>query len=89
MRMPAMADAELFRGYTGVYTTTPDRQPVIDAVDGVEGLYICTGFSGRGFKLTPAVGIVVAELVLDGAATTVDISSMRMGRFRDSRRDSP
>ena len=89
MRMPAMADAELFRGYTGVYTTTPDRQPVIDAVDGVEGLYICTGFSGRGFKLTPAVGIVVAELVLDGAATTVDISSMRMGRFRDSLRNSP
>ena len=83
MRMPGMADAEFFKGYTGVYTTTPDRQPVIDSVDGIEGLYVCTGFSGRGFKLTPAVGIVVAELVLDGAATTVDISSMRIGRFRD------
>ena len=80
-RIPDLADAQFFTGYARLYTTTPDLHPVIDRVEGVEGLYICTGFSGHGFKLSPAVGIVMAELVLDGQARMVDISSLRMGRF--------
>ena len=82
-RIPAIEDAELFTGYAGLYTTTPDLHPVIDKVDGIEGLYICTGFSGHGFKLAPAVGAVVSELILDGAATTIDISTLRMTRFAE------
>ena len=54
---------------------------MIDRVRGVDGLYICTGFSGHGFKLAPAVGTVMAELVLEGEAKTVDISALRMDRF--------
>ena len=80
-RIPDIADAEFFTGYAGLYTTTPDLHPVMDKVDGIEGLYICTGFSGHGFKLSPAVGIVMAELILDGQATSIDISSLRMNRF--------
>ena len=82
-RLPAIADGEYFTGYAGLYTTTPDSHPVIDKVDGIEGLYVCTGFSGHGFKLSPAVGIVMAELILDGAARTVDITPLRMTRFRE------
>ena len=82
-RLPDIANGEYFTGYAGLYTTTPDLHPVIDRVEGVEGLYICTGFSGHGFKLSPAVGIVMAELILDGAARTVDISTLRMSRFQD------
>lgn len=82
-RIPDIADGEFFTGYAGLYTTTPDLHPVIGRVDGIDGLYVCTGFSGHGFKLAPAVGIVVAELILDGQARTVDISSLRMSRFRE------
>ncbi len=82
-RVPDIADAELFRGYAGLYTSTPDSHAIIDKVEGIEGLYICTGFSGTGFKLSPAVGICMAELVLDGAARTVDISPLRMSRFAE------
>ena len=82
-RIPDMADGEFFTGYAGLYTSTPDLHPVVDRVDGVEGLYICTGFSGHGFKLSPAVGICMAELVLDGAARTVDISPLRISRFAE------
>ncbi len=82
-RIPDIADAEFFTGYAGLYTSTPDLHPVMDRVDGIEGLYICTGFSGHGFKLAPAVGIVMAELVLDNKASTIDISSLRMGRFQE------
>ena len=82
-RIPAMADAEFATGYAGLYTQTPDSHPVIDRVDGIDGLYVCTGFSGHGFKLSPAVGLLVSELVLDGKATTIDITPLRMSRFAE------
>ena len=82
-RIPDMADSEFFTGYAGLYTSTPDLHPVVDKVDGVEGLYVCTGFSGHGFKLAPAVGIVMAELILDGSARTVDITPLRISRFQE------
>ena len=56
---------------------------MMDRVDGIEGLYICTGFSGHGFKLAPAVGVCMTELMLEGESKLVDISTLRMGRFRD------
>ena len=83
LRIPDIADGEYSTGYAGLYTSTPDLHPVIDKVDGAEGLYICTGFSGHGFKLSPTVGICVAEMVLDGAARTVDLSPLRMSRFAE------
>ena len=64
-------------------TPRPRPASVIDGVEGIEGLYVCTGFSGHGFKLSPAVGIVVAELILEGRSRTVDISALRMGRFAE------
>ena len=82
-RIPGIEDGRLAHGYAGLYTTTPDLHPVMDRVDGIEGLYVCTGFSGHGFKLAPAVGVCMAELILDGEAKLVDISPLRMGRFSD------
>ena len=82
-RIPVMEEAEYSTGYAGLYTSTPDSHPVIDKVEGFTGLYICTGFSGHGFKLSPMVGVLMAELILDGQATTIDISPLRMSRFRE------
>ncbi|MDA1348784.1 MAG: FAD-binding oxidoreductase [Chloroflexi bacterium] len=82
-RVPAMESAEFFTGFAGLYTSTPDLHPIVDKVDGVEGLYVCTGFSGHGFKLAPAVGIVMSELILDGEAKTVDITPLRISRFAE------
>lgn len=82
-RIPGIEDGQLAHGYAGLYTTTPDLHPVIDRVDGIDGLYICTGFSGHGFKLAPAIGVCVAQLMLDGESSLVDITPLRMGRFSD------
>ena len=82
-RIPPMADAELAAGYAGLYTNTPDSHPIIDRVDGVEGLYLCTGFSGHGFKLAPMVGVLMAELIANGEADTMDISALRLSRFAE------
>ena len=84
-RVPLMEEAQYSSGYAGLYTNTPDSHPVIDRVEGIEGLYVCTGFSGHGFKLSPVVGVIMAELVLDGRTTTIEVSPLRMSRFREGR----
>jgi len=48
---------------------------------GLDGFYLDCGFSGTGFKISPAVGLCVAELILDGTAKTVDISTLSPLRF--------
>ena len=82
-RVPALERAGLLRGITGVYDMTPDSRPLLGAVDGVRGLYLCAGFSGMGFKISPAVGMVMAEMVLDGGARTVDVHPFRPSRFAE------
>ncbi len=82
-RVPKLENAEVMRGVTGVYDMTPDSRPLLGQIPGVEGLHICAGFSGMGFKISPAIGLVMSELILDGAATTVDISAFRSTRFTE------
>jgi sarcosine oxidase subunit beta len=82
-RVPAFAGAPFARGHRGVYDTSPDSRAVLDAAPGVGGLFVAGGFSGTGFKKSPAVGACMAELVTLGAAATVDIHPFRLGRFAE------
>jgi sarcosine oxidase subunit beta len=47
----------------------------------VEGFILANGFSGHGFQHSPAVGKVISELIIDGKATAIDISSLSIERF--------
>ena len=80
-RVPKLAGAEVMRGVTGVYDMTPDSRPLLGEIPEIGGLYVCAGFSGMGFKISPAVGLVMSELVLDGKGKSVDISTFRPNRF--------
>jgi len=80
-RVPRLENAEVMRGVTGIYDMTPDSRPLLGKIPGVDGLFVCAGFSGMGFKISPAVGLVMSELLLDGMGKTVDISSFCPGRF--------
>ena len=82
-RIPKLENAEVMRGVTGVYDMTPDSRPLLGEIPGVKGLNVCAGFSGMGFKISPAIGLVMSELLLDGRGTSVDISSFRPGRFAE------
>jgi sarcosine oxidase subunit beta len=82
-RVPAFAGAPFVRGHRGVYDTSPDSRAVLDAAPGVAGLFVAGGFSGTGFKKSPAVGACMAELVTQGEATTVDLHPFRIGRFAE------
>ena len=80
-RMPAMADSYFRGGWSGLFTTTPDWHPILDRVPGIEGLYCAIGFSGHGFKLSPMIGLTMAELIIRGQAATIDINPLRFERF--------
>ncbi len=84
-RMPGMSDAEFRGGWSGLFTVSPDWHPLIDQVDGIDGLYCAAGFSGHGFKLAPMVGVAMAEMVVDGKTTTIDVSMLRLDRFESGR----
>jgi len=84
-RIPALEEAGMARGVTGIYDRTPDSRPLLGPVPGVEGLFVAAGFSGMGFKISPAIGLVMSELLLDGRATTVDITPFRPTRFAEGR----
>ncbi len=82
-RVPGLADSYLRGGWSGLFTTTPDWHPILDAVPGIPGLYCAIGFSGHGFKLSPAIGKAMAELVLEGHSRDVDLSPLRFSRFAE------
>jgi len=84
-RVPKLENAEVMRGVTGVYDMTPDSRPLLGEIPGISGLHVCAGFSGMGFKISPAIGLVMSELVLDGVAKTVDISPFRPQRFAEGK----
>jgi sarcosine oxidase subunit beta len=80
-RFPSFAEAGLASSWTGVYDVTPDWNPVLGAVPDVPGLVVGFGFSGHGFKLSPAVGRVLAQQAL-GLPTDVPLAPYALERFR-------
>lgn len=83
-RLPLLEKAGLAAHWAGLYEVTPDAHPIFGATP-VEGFYLCGGFSGHGFMHGPVAGKLMAEIILDGAATTVDVSSLDLARFSEGR----
>jgi sarcosine oxidase subunit beta len=83
-RYPAMHRGYGRGGYGALYGITPDWHPILDRLPGLEGAYCAVGFSGHGFKLSPVVGQLMAELIVDGKASTLDITPLRLGRFEEN-----
>ncbi|MBL8670906.1 MAG: FAD-binding oxidoreductase [Alphaproteobacteria bacterium] len=78
--VPALRQAQVIRTWTGLEGYMPDDIPVLGASRTTPGLVHGFGFSGHGFQLGPAVGAVLAELVLDGRTPT-DIAPFAIERF--------
>lgn len=79
-RAPILEQAEINRGWGGLYDITPDDNPIIGPLPGVEGFFCAIGFSGHGFQQGPTVGRILAELILDGH-TDFDLSPFAHDRF--------
>jgi len=84
-RFPAMHDAGVRRSLAGIYDMTPDDLPVLDRVPETDGLFCAVGFCGHGFKISPAVGAVMAELMTTGGSLALDLSLVRYTRFAEGK----
>ncbi len=82
-RLPGFEEAGWDGGWSGLFTVTPDWHPVVDKVPGVDGLVTGVGFSGHGFKLSPAIGRALAEFVVDGRSSSIDMTPLRFTRFAE------
>jgi sarcosine oxidase subunit beta len=83
-RCPALCRAYGRGGYGALYGITPDWHPVLDRLPGVAGAFAAVGFSGHGFKMSPVVGRLMSELILDGKASTLDVTPLRLARFDEN-----
>ncbi|WP_151445580.1 NAD(P)/FAD-dependent oxidoreductase [Lacisediminimonas profundi] len=79
-RFPSYETAGLASSWTGVYDVTPDWNPVLGRLPGVAGLVMGYGFSGHGFKLSPAIGKVLAQEAM-GLSTDVSLKPYSIERF--------
>ena len=83
-RLPGLANPSISSTYAGCYDVTPDFNPVVSETP-VDGLVVAAGFSGHGYKISPAVGRLVADLVVDAASSDADIPAedFRLSRFAE------
>lgn len=83
-RIPGIDAGFLHSSHGGYDGLTPDQRAVLGSA-GPEGFYLDCGFSGTGFKIAPAVGACMAELIVDEQFTTADLSSFNLQRFSEGR----
>ncbi len=81
-RLPLLGAARFGgKAWAGLYDVSPDDHAIMGPVPPVGGLYCAIGFSGHGFQHSPATGRLMAELLLDGRTTGIDIGPLGIDRF--------
>lgn len=83
-RLPMLAQAGRLSGWAGLYEVTPDAHPIFGPTP-LNGFWLVAGFSGHGFMHGPVAGKLMAEFLLDGAPSTVDVSMLDLARFSEGR----
>jgi glycine/D-amino acid oxidase-like deaminating enzyme len=82
-RYPDMEKSESRGGYASLYAVTPDWHAIVDELPQGSGYYVCSGFSGHGFKLGPAVGLMVADFITGNSTPKFDHTLFRFSRFEE------
>ena len=77
---PSLQEIKVVRTWAGWMDACADHVPVISTVEEVPGLILACGFTGHGFGIAPAVGLVLSQLAT-GQETAVDLSALRYDRF--------
>jgi sarcosine oxidase, subunit beta len=84
-RVPVLAGVPVDRAacWAGLYEMSPDKHAILGAVPEVENLWLINGSSGHGVMHAPALGQILAEMILDGEAQAMDVSALRPSRFAE------
>ena len=84
-RVPAFEETNMARGWAGLYEISPDNHAILGKAPEVEGLFLANGFSGHGFQHGPVAGMLMAELILNGRAETINIDPLAIERFKEGK----
>ncbi len=84
-RLPVLTNAAIDRAasWAGLYEMSPDRHAILGAAPGTPNLFLINGSSGHGVMHAPALGALLAEIILDGHATSFDVAPLRVSRFAE------
>jgi sarcosine oxidase subunit beta len=84
-RVPCLKAAEIERArcWAGLYEMSPDKHAILGAAPGVENFFLANGSSGHGVMHAPALGHLLSEIILEGAAVTMDVRALRPERFEE------
>lgn len=87
VRVPVLADVPIDRGrsWAGLYEMSPDKHALLGLAPGESNVFLINGSSGHGVMHAPALGHLLAEIILDGRASTLDVSALDPGRFAAGR----
>jgi sarcosine oxidase subunit beta len=89
-RIPILreADFEAGKAWAGLYEMSPDGHALLGAAPGCPNLYLANGSSGHGVMHAPALGLLLAEIMSDGKASSMDVAALDPGRFAAGRTET-
>jgi sarcosine oxidase subunit beta len=84
-RVPSLSQTSIDREkcWAGLYEMSPDGHALLGRAPGLVNLYLVNGSSGHGVMHAPALGQLLAEIIVDGAAHTLDAHALRPSRFAE------
>lgn len=84
-RVPSFAEVPINpkRAWAGLYEMTPDHHAILGPAPEPAGFFLANGFSGHGVMHAPATGKVIADLILNGSTSVVDVHKFRLQRFAE------
>ena len=80
---PVLGEVKVLRQWAGCYDLTPDANPIVGPVEGVDDFFQASGFMGHGFMMAPVVGKRLAEAIAGDAVPEFDRWNLR--RFKEGR----
>ncbi|HET8624826.1 MAG TPA: FAD-dependent oxidoreductase [Gemmatimonadales bacterium] len=69
--------------WAGLYEMSPDKHAILGATPGVPNFFLINGSSGHGVMHAPALGQLLAEIICDGQASSLDVRPLRPERFAE------
>jgi sarcosine oxidase subunit beta len=78
--LPLLSGLPLARTWIGLEALTPDEVPILGPAPGVENVTLATGFCGHGFALSPIIGQLISEQIVDGTPS-IPLDAFHLDRF--------
>jgi sarcosine oxidase subunit beta len=84
-RVPVLRSAAIDEPacYAGLYEMSPDGHALLGQAPDCPNFYLVNGSSGHGVMHAPALGQLLAEILTDGVASTLDVAALRPSRFAE------